>query len=59
MTRLIEWLGSIMFLIAIVEFVPNPKKALSTITDTLSSNVRIENNHLVVKKTTSSRAASR
>ncbi len=50
MTRLIEWLGSIMFLVAILEFVPNPRKALSTITDTLAQSVRIEKNHLVLKK---------
>ncbi len=57
MMRLIEWLGSIMFLIAILEFVPNPKKALSTITDTLSSNVRIEANRLVLKGHQSNRVS--
>lgn len=51
MSRLIEWLGSIMFLIAVLEFLPNPKKALNTISDALSTNVRIESNHLVLKKT--------
>jgi len=52
--RLIEWLGSIMFFVAVMEFLPNPRKALDTISDTLSTNVRIESNHLVLKKTAAS-----
>lgn len=50
MSRIIEWIGSIMFIVAIIEFVPHPKKALETIMSTLSSNVRIEKNHLVLKR---------
>jgi hypothetical protein len=53
MARLTEWLGSIMFFVALIEFVPNPKKAIDSIYDTLSTNVRIEGGHLVLKKGTS------
>lgn len=48
MTRLFEWLGSIMFLVALIEFVPNPKKALETIPEVLAMNPKIVNGRLVM-----------
>jgi hypothetical protein len=50
MQRVAEWLGSIMFLIALIEFLPHPKKALEEITNVLSTNVRYEQGKLALTK---------
>lgn len=50
MTRIFEWLGGLMFLIALAEFAPNPKKALQSITTVLKANPIMVNNHLVMPK---------
>lgn len=50
MPRLIEWLGSLMFLVALIEFVPNPKRALNSIPEVLSANPKIIKGHLVMPK---------
>jgi hypothetical protein len=46
--RIFEWLGSIMFLVALIEFIPNPKKALKSIPEVLATNPKIVNGHLVI-----------
>jgi len=50
MPRLFEWLGSLMFLVALIEFIPNPRKALETIPSVLSTNVHITNGRLTLVK---------
>lgn len=50
MQKIVEWLGSIMFLVALIEFLPHPKKALEEITDVLSTNVRYEQGKLALTK---------
>ena len=44
--RIIDWLGSLMFFVALIEFIPNPKKALESIPGILAANPRIVNGHL-------------
>lgn len=45
--RIFEWLGSLMMIVALIEFVPNPKKAISNIPGVLQTNIRIDsNNHM-------------
>lgn len=46
--KIFEWLGSLMMVVALVEFVPNPKKAIQSITGVLQTNVRMDGNHLAV-----------
>ena len=46
--RIFEWLGSLMMIVALLEFVPNPKKAIQSIPSVLATNVRMEGNHLAV-----------
>lgn len=48
--RVLEWLGGIMFLIALLEFVPNPRKALESIPNALSLSPKMVNGHLVLPK---------
>lgn len=48
MPRISEWLGSIMFLVALIVFVPNPRKALESIPNILAMNPKIVNGHLVM-----------
>jgi len=48
MPRIFEWLGSLMFLVALLEFIPNPKKALQSIPDVLATNPRMVNGHLIL-----------
>ncbi len=50
MPRIFEWLGGLMFLIALMEFLPNPKKALQSIPEVLNANPIMINNHLVMPK---------
>ncbi len=50
MPRIFEWLGGLMFLIALMEFAPNPKKALQSIPEVLKANPIMVNNHLVMPK---------
>ena len=38
MMRILEWLGGVMFLIALLDFVPSPKKAIQSIDSVLKSN---------------------
>ena len=42
--RLIEWLGSVMVLVALIDFIHSPRAALESITDTLNTNVHISQN---------------
>lgn len=46
--RIFEWLGGLMMIVALVEFIPNPKKAIQSITSVLATNVRMEGNHLAM-----------
>jgi hypothetical protein len=39
-----------MMIVALLEFVPNPKKAISGISEVLQTNVRMVGNHLVVTR---------
>ena len=48
--RIIEWLGSIMLLAAFIEFAASPRKALESISEVLTTNPRIENGHMVLRK---------
>lgn len=49
MTRIVDWLGGLMFLIALIEFGANPKAALKSIPETLSTSVGFASNgHLVL-----------
>lgn len=50
MQRIIEWLGSLMFLVALIEFIPNPRKALESIPQVLATNPKMVNGHLVLPK---------
>ncbi len=50
MPRIFEWLGGLMFLIALMEFAPNPKKALQSIPEVLKANPVMLGNHLVMPK---------
>ena len=46
-----EWLGSIMMLVALIEFAQNPKKAVQSIPGVLQTNVQMEGTHLVLHRT--------
>ncbi len=48
--KLIEWIGSIMLLIGALEFLASPRAALSSITEVLSTNIRIEQGHLGLQR---------
>lgn len=49
MARITDWLGGLMFVIALIEFGASPNAALKSIPDTLSTNVGIASNgHLVL-----------
>ncbi len=49
MTRIVDWLGGLMFLAALIEFGANPKAAMKSIPDTLGTSVGIASNgHLVL-----------
>ena len=51
MVKIFEWLGGLMFLVALIEFVPNPKKALEEAHAVLvSPSPRIVNGHLVLPR---------
>jgi len=50
MPKIFEWLGSIMFLVALIEFIPNPRKALESIPQVLATNPKIVNGRLVLPK---------
>ncbi len=56
MPRIIEWFGSLMFIVALIEFAPNPKKALQSIPDVLSMNPKMVNGHLVMPKVISTKS---
>jgi len=49
--KIFEWLGGVMMIIALLEFVPNPKKAIQSIPEVLATNVHMNGNHLVLHKT--------
>ena len=49
--KLIEWLGGAMVLVALFEFIPSPRKAIRSISEVLSTNVRMEGTHLVLQRT--------
>jgi len=38
MIRILEWLGGLMFLIALLDFVPSPKKAIQSIDAVIRAN---------------------
>jgi len=38
MIRILEWLGGVMFLIALLDFVPSPRKAIESIDAVLRTN---------------------
>jgi len=57
--RIFEWLGSLMMIIALIEFVPNPKKAISSIPEVLATNVHMDKHHLVLQKTEGTKAKRR
>jgi hypothetical protein len=42
---------SVLVLVALIEFIPSPRKALRSISEVLSTNVRMEGNHLVLHRT--------
>lgn len=48
--KLIEWLGGVMMLVALIEFIPNPRRAIRSISEVLFTNVRMAGNHLVLHK---------
>jgi hypothetical protein len=48
--KIFEWLGSLMMVVALIEFVPNPKKAIQSIPGVLQNNVRMSGNHLVLRR---------
>lgn len=49
MLKIFEFLGGVMILVALIEFLPNPKKALEEAHRVLvSPSPRIVNNHLVL-----------
>jgi hypothetical protein len=48
--RLIEWVGSLMFLVALIDFAASPKRALQSIPQILATNPKMVHGHLVIPK---------
>jgi hypothetical protein len=50
--KLMEWIGSLMFMVALIDFASNPRKALESIPDVLARSPRIENGRMVIRTNT-------
>ena len=48
--RIFEWFGGLMMIVALMEFIPNPKKALQNIPEVLATNAKMVNGHLVISR---------
>lgn len=48
--KLIEWLGGVMMLVALIEFISSPQKTMRSISEVLSTNLQIAGNHLILHK---------
>ncbi len=48
--KISEWLGSLILIVALMEFIPNPRKAIESIPGVLQTNVRMSGNHLMLRR---------